>query len=226
MNWKQEARMKRIVIALFTLLSASLQNAGAAQTWTEGREYARIYPVQRTTVPAGKVEVMEVFSYGCIACNSFQPTIEKLKGSLPPNAQMVFLPASFIPSEDWVMLQRAYLTARALGIADRTHQAIFDAVWKSGELAISKNPQPSLENAARCYARLTGVTPSEFLKTAHSFSVDYKVKAADDQVAAMQVTGTPCIIVNGKYRVDLQALKGSDELVDLVKYLVKKESGR
>jgi thiol:disulfide interchange protein DsbA len=185
--------MKPSVFALFTLLLyASLQNAGAAQTWTEGREYLRIDPVQRTTVPAGKVEVMEVFSYGCIACNNFQPTIAKLKASLPSNAQMVFLPASFIPSENWVMLQRAYLTAQALGIAERTHQAIFDAVWKA----------------------------------AHSFSVDFKVKAADAQVQAMKVTSTPCIIVNGKYRVDLQALKGSDELVDLVKYLVKKESAR
>ena len=138
---------------------------------------------------------------------------------------MVFLPAAFIPSENWVMLQRAYVTAQALGIADRTHQRIFDAVWKSGELAISKSPQPTIEDAARCYARMSGVTADEFLKTAHSFSVDYKVKAADTQIAAMQVTGTPCIIVNGKYRIDLQALKGSDELVDLVKYLVKKESG-
>lgn len=104
---------------------------------------------------------MEVFSYGCIACNNFQPT-----------------PASFIPSENWVMLQRAYVTAQALDIADRTHQRIFDAVWKSGELASSKLPQPTIEDAARCYARLTGVLSSEFLKAAHSFSVDYKVKAA------------------------------------------------
>jgi protein dithiol oxidoreductase (disulfide-forming) len=218
--------MNRLVATLLTLLlAASLQNARAAPTWTEGREYTHIGPAQRTSVPAGKVEVMEVFSYGCIACNNFQPTIAKLKGSLPSNAQLVYLPASFIPSENWVMLQRAYVTAQALDIADRTHQRIFDAVWKSGELASSKSPQPTLEDAARCYARLTGVLSSEFLKAAHSFSVDYKVKAADAQIAAMGVTSTPCIIVNGKYRIDLQALKGSDELVDLVKYLVKKESG-
>ncbi len=138
--------MKRFVAALFALLLyAPLQSAMAAPTWTEGRQYARIEPAQRTSMPVGKIEVMEVFSYGCIACNSFQPTIEKLKAALPASAQMVFLPASFIPSEDWVMLQRAYLAAQALGIADRTHQKIFDAVWKSGELAISKSPQPTLE---------------------------------------------------------------------------------
>ena len=87
--------MNRIVAALVTgVLAAFLQNAWAAPTWTEGREYARIGPAQRTSVPAGQIEVMEVFSYGCIACNNFQPTIEKLKAGLPSNAQMVFLPAS------------------------------------------------------------------------------------------------------------------------------------
>lgn len=72
---------------------------------------------------------------------------------------------------------------------------------------------------------MSEVTPSEFLKAAHSLEVDYKVKAADAQIAAMQVSGTPCLIVNGKYRIKLQALNSSDELVELVRYLVKKESG-
>ena len=158
--------MNRMIAALFhaDVTGASLQNARAAFNLDRR---PRIHPnrhTQRTPVPAGKVEVMEVFSYGCIACNNFQPTIEKLKAGLPSNAQMVFLPAAFIPSENWVMLQRAFVTAQALGIADRTHQRIFDAVWKSGELAISKSPQPTLEDAARCYARMSGVTADEFLE--------------------------------------------------------------
>lgn len=116
--------MKHLIAAWLTLiLCAPWQHSWAATTWTEGREYVLIAPIQRTSVPPGKVEVMEVFSYGCIACNSFQPIIEKLKSGLPANAEMVYLPASFIPSENWVMLQRAYLTAQALGIADRTHQS-------------------------------------------------------------------------------------------------------
>jgi thiol:disulfide interchange protein DsbA len=69
-------------------------------------------------VPAGKIEVREVFSYGCIACNDFQPTVEKLRHNLPSNTQMVFLSASFNPSEDWPMFQRAYLAAQSLGIAE------------------------------------------------------------------------------------------------------------
>lgn len=217
--------MKRTIAVLLAALAFVLAApAHAAQVWVEGTHYALITPMQRTHVEAGKIEVMEVFSYGCTFCNRFQPTIDKLKHSLPPNAQLVYLPASFIASEDWPMLQRAYLTAQSLGIAERTHQAIFDAVWKSGELSINKIPLPSLEDAARCYARLSGVTPDEFLAQAHSSAVDMKVSAADAQVAAMKIGGTPCIVVNGKYRVELSSLKSSDELVDLVKYLVGRES--
>jgi thiol:disulfide interchange protein DsbA len=217
------------LMGVLALLVAPLTQA--AQTWTEGRDFEVITPTQQTHVARGKVEVMEVFSYGCPACNGFQPAIDSLEHSLPANAQMVFLPASFKPEEDWVMLQRAYFTAQALGISQRTHQAMFDAVWKNGELAISdtathrlKNPLPSIEDAAKCYERLTGVKTDTFLATARSFSVELKMRAADTQIIAMQIPGTPCIVVNGKYRVILDSLHSQDDLNGVVRYLVDRES--
>ena len=192
----------------------------------------RATPAQRTTVPAGKVEVLEVFSYGCIACNSFEPVMQSLKKKLPANAQVAYLPASFKPSESWPMFQRAYFAAQALGIADRTHQAMYDAVWKTGELAVVdttrrqlKKPQPTLADAAKCYERWTGVKSEDFLAAASSFSVAAKMRAADAQVMAMQVPGTPCIVVNGKYRVNLDSIRSTEELGELVGYLVAMESG-
>jgi thiol:disulfide interchange protein DsbA len=205
--------------------------AHAASQWVEGRNYAVLKPVQHTTVPAGKVEVLEVFSYGCPACNSYQPVIEHLKQKLPSNAQMAYLPASFYPTEAWPMYQRAYFAAQALGIADQTHQAIYDAAWKTGELAYRdpvtrqmKKTLPTIEDAARCYGRLTGVKPDAFLAAAKSFGVEAKMRAADAQVKAMEVPGTPCIVVNGKYRVNLDAITSQAELVDLVSFLVAKET--
>jgi thiol:disulfide interchange protein DsbA len=224
--------MKLLRVALLGALAVILAPlAQAAQTWTEGTNYDVLTPAQHTNVPAGKVEVMEVFSYGCPACNGFQPVIAALEHSLPANAQMVFLPASFKPEEDWAMLQRAYFTAQALGIASRTHGAMFDAVWKTGELAIVdtatgrlKNPQPSIADAAKCYERLTGVKSDVFLATARSFNIDVKMKSADAQIIAMQVPGTPCIVVNGKYRVNLDSLHSTADVIGVVRFLVDKES--
>ena len=204
----------------------------AATTWTEGVHYMRITPAQPTSVPSGKVEVMEVFSYGCPACNAFQPVMETLRRSLPANAQMVYLPAAFNPSEDWPMFQRAFLTAQALGIAERTHQAMYDAVWKTGELGIVepgtnrlKNPLPTINYAARFYARVAGVNPQQFLAMANSFGIDSKIRAADAQIVAMHVDSTPTLIVNGKYRVIRDSLQTNDQVMELVRYLVARESG-
>ena len=226
--------MTRIVAALLCLLAVALPVAAQAQaTWTEGNQYVRLTPPQQTTVPPGKIEVMEVFSYGCPACNAFQPVITKLRLSLPPNAQLVYLPAAFNTAEDWPMFQRAFFAAQMLGVAERAHQAMYDAVWGSGELQTIvpgttqlKRPQPTIEDAARLYQRVTGVKSSDFVAMARSFGVDSKMRAADAQILAMQVPSTPCLIVNGKYRVNREAVgKSTDQLIELVKFLIAKDSG-
>jgi protein dithiol oxidoreductase (disulfide-forming) len=217
---------------LFSLLAAlTTMRAEAAPAWAEGRDYVVLAQPQRTNVAPGKVEVLEVFSYGCPACNAFQPTMELLKKSLPPNAQLAYLPAAFNLAEDWPMYQRAWFAAQALGIAERTHQPMFDAVWKTGELANIdsqthrlKSPQPTIEQAAQAYARWTGVKPADFLAMARSFTVDGRMRAADEQVLAMQVPGTPCIVVDGRYRI-ADSIRAANQLIPLVSFLVAKASG-
>jgi thiol:disulfide interchange protein DsbA len=225
--------MTRSITLLLALTTLLVLSAGArAANWTEGVQYSRLVPAQPTTVPKGKVEVLEVFSYGCPACNAFQPVIEKLRHALPANAQLAFLPAAFNPGEDWPMFQRAFLAAQALGVAERAHQAMYDAVWKTGELGITqpgtnrlKNPLPSIADAARVYARVAGVDAQQFVAMANSFGIDGKMRAADAQIVAMHVESTPTLIVNGKYRVVRDELKDNDELIELVRYLVARESG-
>ena len=130
------------------------------------------------------------------------------------------------------MFQRAFFAAQALGIVDKTHEAMFNAVWNTGELATMnlqtnrvKNPLPSLEDAARFYSRVAGVKQADFLAAARSFGVEAKMRMADAQIGAMQALSTPTIIINGKYRLQIQDAGGIPQTVELVKYLVAKESG-
>jgi thiol:disulfide interchange protein DsbA len=227
--------MKNATLALIALLVwASMPTARAAGThWVQGTNYVVLSQPQPTTVPRGKVEVMEVFSYGCPFCNAFQPVIHQLERSLPANAQMVFLPASFHPDEDWPMFQQAYFAAQSLGIANPTHQAIYDAVWKTGQLAVEDpathrlvRPLPTLEDAARYYSRLTGVSTRKFLAAAHSFGVAVQMREADAQIMAMQVPGTPCLIVGGKYRIRSSSMRPPRELISLVRYLIAKAASQ
>lgn len=223
--------MRGFVTALLsTLLIALVPAAQAAQNWVEGKHYVRLSQQQRTNVAPGKIEVLEVFSYGCPACNHFQPQAERLRHDLPPNAQMNLMPASWQKGEDWPMFQQAFFTAQVLGVAEKTHQAMFDAIWKTGELAVVdssnrlKNPLPSIEDAAQFYKRTAGVDPNKFLDVSKSFVVNMKMRAADSQIQAMEVPGTPTIVVNGKYRVIMDSMSSYDDLLNVVRYLVSLES--
>jgi thiol:disulfide interchange protein DsbA len=222
-------RLASIVVGMLALVAGPY--ALAADAWVEGKHYFLITPTQPTKVPAGKVEVLEVFSYGCPACNSVLPFIKKLKSALPANAQLAYLPASFIPSENWPMFARMFLTAESLGIAEQTHEAVFDAVWKTGELGITdpggrrlKTRMPTIEDAAKWYAARTSVTAEQFVAAARSFSVEGKVKAAEKQVLASRVDSTPTFIVAGKYRLTPNTAGGWDQTLDLINFLVQKES--
>jgi thiol:disulfide interchange protein DsbA len=217
----------------FSAMTHAANNASSreATNWTEGKHYFLVNPARVPSVAPGKVEVTEVFSYGCPACNIFVPVMHKLKQTLPANAVLTYLPASFNPSEDWPMFQLAFCTAQALGVAEQTNDAMFDAVWKTGELAVIdpvtqriKSHLPTLEDAARFYNRVAGVPIDKFLSTAKSFAVDTKVRSAEDAIQAYRVDRTPTIIVNGKYRLHAESAGGNDELIELVKWLVVKET--
>jgi protein dithiol oxidoreductase (disulfide-forming) len=206
--------------------------AHGAATWTEGVNYILVTPARPTSVAPGKVEVTEVFSYACPACNVFVPTMHKLKQSLPANAVLDYLPAAFNPSEDWPMFQLAFVTAQILGVDQQTHDAMYDAVWKgAGDLSITdassrglKEHMPTIADAAKFYNQHAGVPVDKFLATAKSFSVDLKVRTDEDLIRAYKVDRTPTIVVNGKYRLNVESAGGPDQLIDLVKYLVAKES--
>jgi thiol:disulfide interchange protein DsbA len=226
----QESSMFKAGI-LVSLLGMVASAAGADTNWKEGEHYFRLQPAQPTSVAAGKIEVVEVFSYACPACNMFYPTINKLKAALPARVQWRFVPASWHVEEDWKVFQRAYFAADSLGIAERTHDKVFDAIWKTGELAIMdysthqmKDPLPSLADVAKWYEGVAKLKPGEFLAASHSFSVDAHMREADAQIRAYQVDGTPSVVVNGKYRVTPSSAGGNDQFIALVQWLVKQES--
>ncbi|MGH8040805.1 MAG: thiol:disulfide interchange protein DsbA/DsbL [Rudaea sp.] len=218
-----------VILASIAVSTNATAQIAAAQQWEAGKNYFVIDPPQPTRT-GDKIEVTEVFSYGCPACNFAHTYIDALRKKLPAYAEMDFVPASFNASEDWVVFQRAYYTATALGIADKAHAAMFDAVWKTRELAIYdasnriKSPLPTLEEMAKFYARY-GVKADQFVATANSFTINTRMKQADAYVKACGVDQTPTLIVNGKYRLTTVSAGGSwDKAEQLVLYLVNQEA--
>jgi protein dithiol oxidoreductase (disulfide-forming) len=218
----------RTLAGLFGLMiAAAAAAADAPMPFEAGKQYFVIDPPLRVA-SGDKIEVTEVFSYGCPACNFAHTFVDKIAKGLPANAVMTYVPASFKPNEAWPMFQRAYLAAQALGVADKAHDAMFDAVWKpDAPLAIMnadgrtlKDPLPTIEDAAKFYARY-GVKADEFVGVANSFSINTKMKQADAFVRDTGTDSTPTFVVGGKYRLTYVSAGADWKLLEqLIHYLV------
>jgi thiol:disulfide interchange protein DsbA len=217
-------------LAAAALVIGGSMTARSATPWIEGVNYFVIQSAQKPVIPPGKVEVTEVFSYACPACNVFAPTMHKLKQSLPANVVLDYLPAAFNSAEDWPMFQLAYCTAQALGVEDKVHDAMYDAVWKGGDLSVTdasgnlKNHMPTIDDAAKFYNQKAGVPIEKFLATSKSMTVDMCVRKDQELIRTYKIDRTPTIVVNGKYSLHVQSAGDVDKLIELVNYLVAKES--
>jgi thiol:disulfide interchange protein DsbA len=211
----------RILAFLATFLAAAAAFAQqpspiavSAEPYQLGVHYFAVEPQQPTANP-GKVEVIEVFSYACPACGQFQPTADKLVRELPANATFTYLPAELHAS--WEPYSRAYYAAEALGVRDKTHQALFNA------LHLDKKPLRTLDELADFYAG-HGVDREQFVAAAKSFAVETKLKRARSIVPRYGVSGTPTLIVDGKYRIEGRAAGSYDNMGRIAAYLIQREA--
>lgn len=212
--------MHRFALAFAALVFSAA--AGAADRWVEGTHYAKIEPAQPVDAPAGKVEVVEVFSYGCSHCNEFLPIMENLKKGLPANAQMRYLPATF-GRDAWTTFARAYYAAEAMGILDKTHPALFKAIWTDRKI---EPTSPKLEDIAALYASVAGVKAEDVIATANSFAINAKIKRGEAYIKNTGVDGTPALIVGGKYRFSGATAGSFGAIGELLNYLVALDGGK
>lgn len=208
----------RVIALIGCLLLAPLSfaqapAAGPAEPYAPGKGYDLVDPPQPTS-SGSKVEVIEVFSYGCIHCAQFQADVEAWKKKMPPNVQFSVMPALFQPY--FALMARVYYTAEALGVAEASHAAMFKAIFDE------KRKLETIEQIADFY-KAYGVKPEDFIAASSSFAVNTKVKRADELVKRYGVDGTPEFIVNGKYRVGPRSANGYDKIFAVVNYLVAKE---
>lgn len=197
------------VSALFIGVSAS-----ALADYKEGIQYEAVSPPQPTSTK-DKVEVVEMFWYGCPHCYHLEPLVEKWLKKKPKNAVFVRIPAVFRPS--WELHARAYYTAEILGVLDKTHRAFFDAIH--GE-RLNMNSEDAI---MKFFARF-GVKNDEFKRVFHSFAVEAKVRRAKDMSVRYGIKGVPTLIVNGKWRTGAQLAGGANNVFKVVNFLVEQEA--
>lgn len=200
---------------LFLGLISGMLNTAAAQNYQDGVAYQTIVPEQ-PTASANKIEVLELFWYGCPHCHRFEPYIDRWLKTKPANVEFVRMPAVF--NEGWEIHARAYYTAEVLGALDKIHEPLFRAIH-------AHKRKLNTEEALQAFFVEQGVSADNFNKTFRSFAVDAKVRRAKEMGQRYGVRGTPAIVVNGKYWTDgTLAQGGPGEMLKVTDFLLKKES--
>ena len=184
-----------------------------AEEYVAGRHYEILDSPSVTRDPS-KVEVVEVFWFGCNHCYALESYIQPWKKTLPKDVDYWKSHATWNPTLK--IHARLFYSAKALGIEDKIIPGAFTAIQREGRFLTGNS---ELEYFFRGF----GVEKEKYLSVSNSFGVNNAVKQADNRMRQWTITGVPTLIVNGKYKVSGTREVGTDRLLDVVDFLIEKE---
>ncbi|MAC32621.1 MAG: disulfide bond formation protein DsbA [Haliea sp.] len=204
--------MFKRLIACTLLLLAPLANAQDSE-WEAGKDYDVISPAIRTADP-DKIEVVEFFWYGCGHCYTFEPLVSRWKQDLGDD--VVFKGSPAIWNQPMELHAKMYFTAEVLGVKDTLHGVLFQAMNVDGKRLGS-------ESAIRELFVANGVAAEDFDKAFNSFGVNSQVRQANARARAAKITGTPEMMVNGKYRISTRKAGSQENMLKIADFLIQQE---
>ena len=207
------------------IMLAQADTSATSRDWqfTDGTHFTRLVPTQPTIGGADKIEVAEIFWYGCGHCFDFEPYINRWAENLPANVRFVRIPAM------WNALVKLhgqlYFTEEVLvkngKIADPAafRTAVFLEYHRRG------NRLASVDVIRSIFERF-GVSTEDFDSTWGSFEVAQKMRVAEDLARRWSVASVPAVVVNGKYLTGGGQAGSYPKLIELIDELVERESVR
>ena len=207
------------------LLLAQADVPTASQEWKyeEGTHFSRMVPTQPTVGGADKIEVAEVFWYGCNHCYDFETYVGRWLENKPANVRFVRIPAVWNPLVK--MHAQLYYTEEVLvnngkiANPEQFRAAVFAEYHRRGNRMAS-------ESAIQAVFERHGVSAEDFASTWNSFEVAQKLRVAQDLARRYSISSVPTIVVNGKYRAGAVEAGGYPPLLELIDELIARESSR
>jgi protein dithiol oxidoreductase (disulfide-forming) len=203
--------MRTMAVALIAMLLPL--TSWAQDNWVEGTHYERLPQAVRTADPA-RIEVVEVFWYGCRHCFTLEPLVSEWKKG--QQADVDFRRSPAIWNTTMALHAQAFYTAQALGVLEKLHDPLFAALNVEGRTLAT-------EDELAAFFASHGVKEEDFRKTFSSFGVQSSVKQADARARSYRITGTPELVVNGKFRVSGRMAGSSGDMLKVVDHLVQQE---
>ncbi len=206
--------MRVLMTAGLLWLLGSFALLQAQEADYQAGEHYIVLPAPATTADPEKIEVAELFWYGCGHCFQFDPIISEWKGNLAEDVSFREVPAMF--GGAWNTHAQLFYTVESLGKLEETHSAIFAAIHQQNNRLADKDAMIEL-------LADYDISADEFNKAWGSFGVRSKMEQATRLAKAYRATGVPTLIVNGKYRIEGAMVGGFDEMLKVAEFLVDKE---
>ena len=191
----------------------------AATTWKyeEGKHFNSLPTAQGTSSSPGKIEVAEVFWYGCGHCYNLEPDLSAWVKKLPGDVSFVRIPVMWNPTNE--IHGRIYYTAEALGKLDQINPAVFRSIH------VDNRPMTD-EKEIQLLFEQNGVSAADFNKVFRSFSVESQLKRAKDLTLKYRVKGVPLLVIDGKFTTDGPEIKNHQDLLAVAQELITRERQR
>jgi thiol:disulfide interchange protein DsbA len=200
--------MKKMLSALMLLASFNVLAADPQI----GKDFDKTLQVIPSDNP-NKIEVTEVFWYGCIHCYHMDPLLNAWVKKLP--ADVVFKRIPGLPQPAWAPMAKAFYAMDDLKLSDKLHTALFDAINKEKVL------DPTNEIAAIDWmAKKSGLDKSKVDAAFKSFSMNNKLNQAAQFFRATGATGVPSFIINGQFITSSTMAGGNEQALKTVDYIV------
>lgn len=201
--------IKLVMLLVLPFMTLSVQ----AQEYVEGEHYTKLAKQVRTQNPA-KVEVVELFGYWCPHCNQFERYLGPWKGKQQADVDFKHIPVVFRPNQ--AEFAKAYYVAKALGVEDEAHPALFALIHQMRSWINTK------EQLGEFFADF-GVSEADFNKAYSSFSITSQMNRGKKKSREYRISGVPSMVVNGKYLITAEKAGSQKDMLKVVDFLVAKE---
>ena len=193
----------------FALIAATMVASTAFASPADpknGVDYQTLTAPQPTQATGKKVEVIEFFAYHCPACNALEPTFNQWVKKQADNivVRRIHLPFQG-PADPEAHL---FLTLEAMGKLEEFHHKVFRAVHVERKRLMT-------DDAIIDWATKNGLDKAKFMETWNSFGVTTKLRRLNQISGAYKVSGTPTIIIDGKYVVSPSQVAEANKIQDV-----------
>ncbi len=181
-----------------------------------GPAYTEIKPAL-PTMSGDRIEVAEIFWYGCSHCFSFEPHIKSWLKTKPEDVEFRLVPA--VLNSRWAIHGRGYFAAEKMGALEQFHTPLFKALHVKQRNIFTRDTLID-------FAAEIGLDKKEFVRHYDSNETEVKMKQAFLMARDAKITGVPAVIVNGRYLISATSAGSHEGMIKTMDELIEQERRR